>query len=105
MAVAIGGKEMKYSEMNTRQKIATKLALESCGWVVGGYENTMADNEPDSEEYIEAKESLADHDGLADEIYDHLISWTDRGYMKHLRFVGKAFIMERINNRLAKWGY
>lgn len=96
---------MKLSEMSYRQKLATKLAWESCGWVVGGYENTMADNDSESDDYKEAQNALADHDELIAEVYDHLMSYTDSGYLKHLRFVGKAFIIERIDRRLKKWGY
>ena len=96
---------MKFSEMNSRQQMVTRLAWESCGFVVGGYENTMQDNAPEDADYIAAKIALADHDGLMDEIYDHLMNWTDKSFLKHLRFVGKAFIMERIDKRLTKWGY
>lgn len=96
---------MKLSEMNARQQVAARLAWERCGWVVGGLENTMQDNEPDSDEYKYAKAQLADHDGLVAQIYDELMFDTDKGYLKHLRFVGKAFLIERIEKRLAKWGY
>lgn len=100
-----GENEMKFSEMSYRQKLATKFALESCGWVVGGYENAMMDYSEDTEEYQSAKAALANHDELVREIYDHLMSYTEAGYLKHLRFVGKAFILERIERRLKKWGY
>ena len=96
---------MKLSEMNSRQKLVAKLAWDRCGWVVGGYENTMQDEAPESEDYKGAKAALADHEGLVAEIYDELMSWTDKGYLKHLRFVGKAFILERIDRRLKSWGY
>lgn len=96
---------MKYSEMNSRQKLVTRITLERCGWVVGGLENVLQDFLPEDEEYKLAREQLADHDGLVDEIYWEVIGCSDRGYMKHIRFVGKAFIIERIENRLRKWGY
>lgn len=96
---------MKLSEMNSRQQIATKLAWERCGWVVGGYENTIEDCGRDSEEGMEAVNALSNREELATEIYEDLMSLTDAGYLKHLRFVGKDFIMARINARLKKWGY
>ena len=97
---------MKLSEMNYREKIAAKMAWESCGWVVGGYENSIADYGADSEEGREATVALADHEGLVAEIYDHYLHVAEQMFgMKHLRFVGKAFVLERIERRLKSWGY
>lgn len=96
---------MKLSEMNGNQRMAARLAWDSCGWVVGGYENQMQDNDEGSEDYNSAKEALADHDLLVDEIYDHVMHMTDKSFRKHLRFAGKEFIIDRINGRLARWGY
>ena len=96
---------MKFSEMNVHQQIATRYARESCGWVIGGYENAIQDLDPESEDYKSAKASLADHEGLIDEIYDHVMRFTDKGMLKHIRFAGKDFIRERIHNRITKWGY
>lgn len=97
---------MKLSEMDSRQRFAAKLAWECCGWVVGGLENSITDFGEDSEEGRVAREALADHDGLVADIYAEFVDWTKRaGYMKQLRFVGKAFVIERIERRLKKWGY
>lgn len=97
--------KMKLSEMNTRQKIATKLAWEMCGDIVGGFENTLLDYDPSEEEYKNAERLLKDHDALVEMIYDDVMSDTEKIYLKHLRFVGKDFIIERIDRRLKKWGY
>ena len=96
---------MKLSEMNTRQQIAAKLAWNACGDIVGGLENTLLDNDPEEWEYKDADRILHDHEALVDMIYRDVMSDTNRTYWKHLRFVGKAFILERISNRLKKWGY
>ena len=96
---------MKFSEMNNRQQIASRLAWEVCGDIVGGLENTLLDFDPEEKEYKNAEKMLKDHDSLVEMIYDDVMMDTDKSHLKHLRFVGKAFIIERIDRRLKKWGY
>ena len=96
---------MKFSEMNSRQQIASRLAWETCGDIVGGFENTLLDNDADSKEYKDAERILKDHDALVEMIYRNVMMDTDSSHLKHLRFVGKAFIIERIDRRVKKWGY
>ena len=96
---------MKLSEMNTRQKIVAKLAWETCGNIVGGLENTLLDNDPNDIEYKNAEKTLKDHEALVEMIYHDVMMDTEKIYMKHFRFVGKDFIIERIDKRLKRWGY
>lgn len=107
---------MKYSECNARQKKAFMNVYHACNWIVGGWENTMQDNDKDSEEYKGAQEWLSDHDRLAEYIYsevistvygDGVMSWggSEARYLRDIRFCGKAWILERIEARLRKMGY
>ena len=99
---------MKYAEMNERQKRVFRAVLGAANDVVGGLENTLLDNAEESEEYKNAKEALADHDGLAVVIYDMVINGytgTECVSIRDVRFCGKAWIQERIEKRLAKMGY
>ena len=100
-----GDRTMKLSEMNNRQQIAARVAWKNCGDIVGGLENMLLDYEPESKEYKEAERILKDHDALVKMIYRDVMSDTEKIYMKHLRFVGKDFIIERIDRRLKRWGY
>ena len=60
---------MKYAECNARQKKAFKNIYHASNWLLGGLENTMLDNPEGSEEYENAKATLANHDGLVAELY------------------------------------
>ena len=107
---------MKYSECNARQKKAYANIYHACNWLVGGLENTMLDNLPDSEEYKNAKATLGDHDGLVNELYEMAISeiYADgmmqfganaKSFLKDVRFCGKDWLMERCEARIKKAGY
>ncbi len=97
---------MKRSEMNAHQREAFDFIISSMSDYIGGYENTLQDCKKDSEDYKEAYEFLHQgHEALRDLIYDEVMSLSDKGMAKHLRFAGKEFILERISKRLEKWGY
>lgn len=97
---------MKTSEMNAHEKLAFRFICESMSDIIGGYENSLIDNEEDSEEYKNAYDFLhSGHEALIDFIYYDVMASADKGTAKHMRFAGEAFIRERISKRLTKWGY
>ena len=107
---------MKVSEMNARQKKAFRNIYHAANWIIGGLENTMQDNLPDSEEYQAAARELADHDGLVAELYRAATTELyDEGSccfnesaaraLRDIRFCGKEFLMARCEARIRKMGY
>ncbi len=107
---------MKYSEMDARQKKAFINIKNAANWIIGGLENEMLDNRPDTEEYKAAKNTLSDHDGLVEEIYIEAINtvYMEDGcffgkgaerILKDIRFCGKEWLMERCDKRVKKLGY
>ena len=97
---------MKRSEMNAHQKLDFDFICKVMSEYIGGYENTLLDYPEDSEEYKDAKEFLGQsHEDLMNLIYDEVMTMSDSGMAKHLRFAGKDFILERIDRRLTKWNY
>ena len=107
---------MKYSEMNARQKKAFKNICNCANWIIGGNENTLEDYEEKSEEYIEAKALLDDHETLVNLIYSSATTdiYYEGGMMfgkqaekmiKDIRFCGKEWLMERVERRVIKMGY
>lgn len=106
----------KYAEMNERQKKAYKNIKYAAYDIIGGLENTMEDNSEDSEEYIRAKNTLEDHEGLVNLIYlEATTNYYEPGFcgfstmyqkfMKDIRFCGKEWLMEQVNNRVIREGY
>ena len=82
---------MKYSEMNSRQKTVFRLIRDEYNFLVGGIENAIMDGQ---EKKVEPEEVI---DIISREIKTR--------YPKDFRFVGNAFINERIVNMLKKDGY
>ena len=97
---------MKLSEMNAHQRLAFRFICEVMSELIAGNELIMEDYPDDSDEYKEASEYLnKPREVLADDVYEEVMSRSDKDMTRHLRFAGKEFIMERINKRLEKWGY
>lgn len=107
---------MKFSEMNQKQQKATINIKYAAYDLIGGLENTMQDNAPDSKEYENAKAELADHNGLVRSIYHNSINCIYReGIMdcssfaarelKDIRFCGKEFLMMVVEARVKHEGY
>lgn len=95
---------MKIREMNANQKALYYMMDELTKDIIGGMENTMQDNLEGSELYEEAKAFLTQgHEQLKAYFYDMLKA--NREAQKHLKFAGNAFLLERIERRLTKWGY
>ena len=107
---------MKYADCTPRQKKAYRNILNASNWLLGGLENTMLDNPEGSEEYESAKATLADHEGLVNELYRMATTELyDEGsccfnasaasYLKDIRFCGREWLMERCEARIKKSGY
>ena len=107
---------MKYAEMNTRQKKAFVNIYHASQNLIGCLENKMLDYSEDDKEYIEAKKSLEDHEGLVAELYrmstteiygDGFCDFSSQAskYLKDIRFCGKEFLMERCEKRICKMGF
>ena len=95
---------MKISEMNAHQKAIYRMMDELTRDIIGGHENTMQDCPEDSGEYQEAKAFLEmGHEAMKEFFYQMLLA--ERDMQKELRFAGNAFLLERIERRLTKWGY
>ena len=98
---------MKICEMNKHQRIMYLLMDEVMCEIIGGLENTIQDYTSDTEEYKNAEEFLnLGHDKLADYFYAEVMNrCKSDSYLSHARFAGSAFLKERIERRLMKWGY
>ena len=95
---------MKRSEMNAHERIAFDAVCEVMSELIAGAELILEDYPEDDEEYLTAKAYLSQpKDKLIDDIYKEVVN--KKGVLKHLRFAGKDFIIERIDRRLTKWGY
>ena len=93
-----------FIEMNQHERQVDRLIQDAVSEFIGARECTMMDFPEDSEEYQMAKSSL-NHDELFGEIYDHVMEESQGNYRSHLRFAGKAFVEERIEDRLKREGY
>lgn len=80
---------------------------------IGGLENTLYDYSETDEEYINAKESLSNHDMLVDMIYSMAVAGEfDAGYsgpasnnVKAIKFLGTEFLTELVDAEVTKQGY
>jgi len=110
------GITMKLSECNAKQKKAFINIAHCANWIIGGLENTIQDNLESSDEYQQAKATLADHDGLVALIYESAISEvygdgiacfnaSAKSYLKDIRFCGKEWLVARCEARVKKCGY
>lgn len=98
--------------MNAHQKLAFMYVKNELTEVIGGYENDIQDNAPESEAYMNAQSFLSKpHDELVNQFYTWVMASIEadakKGIVsaKHAKFAGADFIKERIDRRLKKWGY
>lgn len=102
---------------STRQLKAAKNIYFACNSLIGGTENIMWDNPEDSKAYQDAKEFLANHEALVNElykmatteIYDDGYTCFDKKittqYLRDINFCGKDWLMTQCDRRLRKEGY
>ena len=88
--------------MNEHQAKAWRIIKKEAGDIVGGLENQMMDYCEEEDEYKEAEEALADRDALIDCIYG-AVMWS-RNSDKNLRFAGREWIENKIEELLKEWG-
>jgi len=112
-----GIKKSDFNSLNEHQKKAFMNILGAARFHIGGLENTVADNGPETEYGRIAREQLADHEGLCFDIYCMAISDIypkDGGVifgtgaakeMKNIRFCGEDWLKERVERRVRKMGY
>lgn len=80
---------------------------------IGGLENTLYDYNETDEEYINAKATLADHNGLVDMIYSMAVACEfDAGYsgpasnnVKAIKFLGSDCLFCLVEEEVKKQGY
>jgi len=107
---------MKFADMNQRQKKATINVKYAAYDLIGGLENTLSDNTPDSEEYKAAKATLSNHEELVETVYRMATTniyregscWFAKEAQKEIkdvRFCGKEWLMERCEKRVTNEGY
>jgi len=104
---------MKLSECTPRQRKAFLNIKYASYRLIGELENTLLDNEEDSEEYKDAERQLNDHDGLVNDLYDMAINnvyqegavFFDKNMLRDIRFCGKEWLMARCEARVRKEGY
>ena len=103
-------------ELNARQRKAIRNINAAANWLLGGYENTLLDFAPDSEEYKSAKAILGNHDRLVDMLYDSAttevyssgcVSFGKEAerFMKDIRFCGKEWLLNACDRKITKEGY
>lgn len=97
-------KAVMFIEMNQHEKVINQLIQNCISEWIGGLENTVADNEPGDEDY-EAAKAMLNHDDLFNVFYEDIMAETKRNAKSHLRFAGKQFIEDRIENALKRFGY
>lgn len=111
MPEVVAAYPVKMKDMNGHQKIAARQIKYAINWEVGGLENATYDNPEDSEEYKNATEALADHQGLIDWVYDGIMSNTyGKGSVScrptdEVKFAGEGFLRHYIDYMLKKEGY
>lgn len=94
------------------REILTNMYFAACSYI-GGLENTLYDYGPEDEEYINAKELLAQHDTLVAEIKDWCmegfygcgLEGPQRPYQKHYNLAGNAFIEDCAEKVVTAMGY
>lgn len=99
--------------MTKREKLARKNIQNCINFEIGGFENTLLDYAESDEEYIEAKEFLADHDGIVNYIYQCAVTdmyveggvFTDTKLISQIRFIGKEKLMAIVEELVTKEGY
>lgn len=108
---------MKVSEMDATQRKAYFNIKHAANDLLGGLENTMMDEAPESEEYQSAKRMLEDHERLVKELYvmattaiygDGYCCFNPQTVEKELseiNFCGREWLMERCEKRITKEGY
>ncbi len=107
---------MEKMKFDVRQKRARRNIKGAADWLIGENENTMLDCPEDSKEYNDAKEFLADHENLVQEVY-YLATHSffidgcccseqeSAPILNDIRFCGKEWLLAQVEEIVAKQGY
>jgi len=90
---------MKASEMTPRQRKALYAVREAAS-NIAAFENTLLDNKPESPEYKNAKAYLMDGERIKQDIYEEAVGSIGE---REIRFLGKDWIMERVEKQMIKY--
>lgn len=108
---------MKQAKNDLRQRKAIRNIKEAANWLIGENENTLSDCSENSPEYASAKEWLADHAGIVREVYAlaiHCLITPDgcccseeesAPFVKDIKFLGKNWLLEQVENEVVRQGY
>ena len=99
--------------MTKNEKLARRNIQNCINFELGGYENTLLDYPEDAEEYINAKDFLADHEAIVDYIYQCAVTdfyveggvYTDNRIICQIKFLGKEKLMSIVEELVSKEGY
>lgn len=92
--------------MTQHELTAYKFMKRNYNEYVGGNENAMMDNPPDSEEFIEAQQNLNDTDDIINTVYNWTMHDLERHkFTKHAKFAGTDFIKNEIRKLLIRDGF
>ena len=99
--------------MTKNEKLARRNIQNCIDFELGGYENALLDYPEGTEEYINAKDFLADHGAIVDYIYDCSVScfytegcvFPDARFIGQIKFLGKQKLIEIVEELVAKEGY
>jgi len=92
---------MKLSEMTPRQRKVV-VALREAASEIAVFENTMLDYKPGTPEYEGAVALLNDSDEIRRRLYDMVVSEFGE---REIRFLGREWIMARIEAKMRKYDW
>lgn len=105
---------MEQFKFNKRQQKAFDNIYQATIWLIGENENTLSDCPEDSDEYKQAKEWLADHARIVDDVYQLAVTshvtkdgscGPDPEFINDIKFCGKEFLMLVSHMCVAWQGY
>lgn len=100
-------------KMDKREKLARRNVQNCINFELDGYENTMLDYPEDAEEYINARDFLANHSAIVDYIYQCAVTdfyveggvFTDTRLISQIKFLGKEKLLAIVEELVSKEGY
>ena len=100
-------------KMTKNEKLARRNIQNCINFELGGWENVLLDYPEDAEEYINAKDFLADDAAIVNYIYDCSVSdfyveggvYTDTRLISQIKFLGKEKLMSIVDELVSKEGY
>ena len=99
--------------MTKNEKLARRNIQNCINFELGGYENVLLDYPEDAEEYIGAKNFLADHGAIVNYIYQCAVTdfyveggvFTDTRLISQIKFLGREKLLSIVEELVSKEGY